>query len=345
MAASKFADGKLKDQGAIDLIKQQLAAFDKFIDAGQGLSQQEEQGSNAMYAVVGATGNTGRAVVKELKALGENPVCVVRNADKAKEVLGADTKTAIAELDDRAGLEKALAGSKRVFIVTGHNPKSDVQQINVIDAAKAAGAEYIVKVSGGRDVIGPNVESVNGQAHYKIEEHLKKTGLQWCILSPGLFMQNIMGQAANIKNDGKIIQPWPKDLPVALIDVRDTGALGARVLREPAKHNGKLYTFTGVEHDVRRVRQGDRRDDRQADHLRGDHAGAGGSGDEVAQHAGLAGRAPGLDRAGRRQGRVLEGEHPADPRHRRPRADHDEAVRAGLQGRVQLSSIESAYGG
>ena len=131
-----------------------------------------------MYAVVGATGNTGRAVVKELKGLGENPVCIVRNADKAKEVLGADTKTAVAELDDRAGLQKALAGAKRVFIVTGHNPKSDEQQINVIEAAKAAGAEYIVKVSGGRDVIGPNVESVNGQAHYKIEEHLKKSGLQ-----------------------------------------------------------------------------------------------------------------------------------------------------------------------
>ena len=111
------------------------------------------------------------------------------------------------------------------------NPKSDEQQINVIEAAKAAGAEYIVKVSGGRDVIGPNVESVNGQAHYKIEEHLKKSGLKWCILSPGLFMQNIMGQAASIKNDGKIIQPWPKDLPVALIDVRDTGALARAAAR------------------------------------------------------------------------------------------------------------------
>jgi uncharacterized protein YbjT (DUF2867 family) len=199
-----------------------------------------------MYAVIGATGNTGRAVVKELKGLGENPVCVVRNADKARDVLGADTKTAIAELDDRAAMQKALAGAKRVFIVTGHNPKSAEQQINVIDAAKAAGAEYIVKVSGGRDVVGPNVESVNGQAHYQIEEHLKKSGLQWCILSPGLFMQNILGQAANIKNDSKIVQPWPKDLSVALIDVRDTGALGARVLREPAKHAGKLYSFTGV---------------------------------------------------------------------------------------------------
>ena len=199
-----------------------------------------------MYAVVGATGNTGRAVVKELKSLGENPVCVVRNAEKAKDVLGADTKIALAELGDRSGMEEALAGAKRVFIVTGHNPQSAEQQINVIDAAKAVGAEYVVKVSGGRAVTGPDVESVNGRAHYQIEEHLKTCGLQWCVLSPGLFMQNMLAQAANIKNEGKIIQPWAPDVPVALIDVRDTGALGARVLRDPGTHAGKVYSFSGA---------------------------------------------------------------------------------------------------
>jgi uncharacterized protein YbjT (DUF2867 family) len=198
-----------------------------------------------MYAVVGATGNTGRAVVKELEGLGEKPVSIVRNADKAREVLGSSAKIAIAELDDRAGMTKALAGAKRVLIVTGHNPSSAAQQINVIEAAKAAGAEYIVKISGGRAVTGPNVESVNGRAHFEIEEHLKSCGLRWCILSPGLFMQNMLAQAANIKQ-GKIVQPWPKDLSVALIDVRDTAALGARVLRDPGKHAGKLYSFTGA---------------------------------------------------------------------------------------------------
>ena len=60
-----------------------------------------------MIAVVGATGNTGRAVVKELQGLGQNPVCIVRNADKAREVLGANAKTAVAELTDRGALEKA----------------------------------------------------------------------------------------------------------------------------------------------------------------------------------------------------------------------------------------------
>src|SRR4026208_1303371 len=107
-----------------------------------------------MYAVVGATGNTGRAVVKELEGLGEKPISVVRNADKAREVLGSSAKIAVAELDDRAGMTKALAGAKRVYIVTGHNPSSAAQQINVIEAAKAAGAEYVVKISGGRAATG-----------------------------------------------------------------------------------------------------------------------------------------------------------------------------------------------
>ena len=54
-----------------------------------------------MIAVIGATGNTGRAVVKELQGLGENPVCVVRNADKASEVLVPNAKVVVAELTDR----------------------------------------------------------------------------------------------------------------------------------------------------------------------------------------------------------------------------------------------------
>jgi uncharacterized protein YbjT (DUF2867 family) len=123
-----------------------------------------------MYAVFGATGNTGRATVRELQALGEDPLCIVRNPTKAREVLGADAKTAVAEVTDRPAMEKALKGIKRVFVVTGHNPQADEQQINILEAAKAAGVEFFVKVSGGRDVVGPNVESIVGRGHYAVEE-------------------------------------------------------------------------------------------------------------------------------------------------------------------------------
>jgi uncharacterized protein YbjT (DUF2867 family) len=199
-----------------------------------------------MIAVVGATGNTGRAVVKELKALGQDPVCVVRNAEKAREVLGPDARTALAELTDRAALEQALQGVTRVFVVTGHNPQMAEQQNNVLDAALKAGAKYLVRVSGGRAVVGPDAESVVGRGHHAVEERLRASGIGWVILRPGMFMQNTLAQAALIKSDSKMVLPFAKDLPLAFTDVRDTGAVGARILIDPATHAGKTYEFTGA---------------------------------------------------------------------------------------------------
>lgn len=199
-----------------------------------------------MIAVVGATGNTGRAVVKELVALGENPVCIVRNADKARDVLGPDAKIAIAELNDPPALEKALAGVKRVFVVTGHNPQMTEQQNNVLDAALKAGAEVLVRVSGNEKLITADSPSVVGRGHHAVEERLKASGIKWVILRPGLFMQNTLGQAALIKNDSKMALPFAKDLPIAFTDVRDTGAVGARILVDPQPHVGKIYAYTGT---------------------------------------------------------------------------------------------------
>jgi NAD(P)H dehydrogenase (quinone) len=199
-----------------------------------------------MIAVVGATGNTGRAVVKELKQLGHNPICVVRNPDKAREVLGGDTRTVVAELTDRPALEKALKGVTSVFVVTGHNPNMLEQQNNVLDAALEAGVQYLVRVSGSRFLIIPDSPSIIGRGHYAIEERLRGSGMKWVILRPGLFMQNTFTQAASIKNDSKIVLPFAADLPLAFIDVRDTGAVGARVLLDPVPHLGKIYEFTGV---------------------------------------------------------------------------------------------------
>ena len=199
-----------------------------------------------MIAVVGATGNTGRAVVKALKALGQDPICIVRNAQKAREVLGPDAKTAVAELTDRPALEQALKGVTSVFVVTGHNPQMVEQQNNVLDAALQAGVTYLVRVSGNRQLITPDSGSVIGRGHYAIEERLRASGIKWVILRPGLFMQNTFAAAASIKNDGKIAQPFTADLPLAFIDVRDTGAVGAHVLLDPAPHVGKIYEFTGA---------------------------------------------------------------------------------------------------
>jgi NAD(P)H dehydrogenase (quinone) len=199
-----------------------------------------------MIAVVGATGNTGRAVVSELTRLGHAPVCVVRNADKARDVLGSGAKTAIAELTDRPALDRALKGVASVFVVTGHNPNMVEQQTTVLEAALDAGVQHFVRVSGSRFFLLPDSPSVIGRSHYAIEDRLRRSGINWVILRPGFFMQNILGQAASIKNDNKIVLPFAADLPLAFVDVRDTGAVGARILIDPTPHTGKVYEFTGA---------------------------------------------------------------------------------------------------
>ena len=200
-----------------------------------------------MIAVVGATGNTGRAAYKELRALGENPLCIVRNPDKAREVLGADAKVVVAEITDRAALEKALRGATRVFVVTGHNPQSGEQQINILEAAKAAGVQHFVKVSGAKAISSPDSDTPVGRGHYAVEQAMMKSGLGWTILRPGLFMQNTFAQAALIKNEGKMALPFAADLPIPFIDTRDSGALGARVVRDAKSYAGQTIEYTGVQ--------------------------------------------------------------------------------------------------
>ena len=173
-------------------------------------------------------------------------MCIVRNADKAREVLGPDAKTALVELMDRAGLEKALQGTESVFVVSGPNPNMVEQESNVLDAALKAGTQYLVRVSGGRAVAVKDSESVVGRSHYEIEQKLRASGIKWVILRPNLYMQNVFAQAASIKNDSKMVLAYAKDLPLALIDVRDTGAVGARILIDPAPHAGKTYEFSGA---------------------------------------------------------------------------------------------------
>src|SRR5262249_26568035 len=80
-------------------------------------------------------------------------------------------------------------------------------------------------VGGSRPLAKADSESLVGRGHAAIEERLKASGIKWVILRPGPFMQNVLGQAASIKTDSRMVLPFAKDLPVALIDVRDTAAI------------------------------------------------------------------------------------------------------------------------
>ena len=119
-------------------------------------------------AVVGATGNTGRAVVKELKALGQNPVCVVRNADKAREVLGADAKIASPNWPTSRAGESAARGRKPF-----RRDRPQSADGRAAEQRARRGAQSRRQISGAgrrrRAVAVADSESVVGRGHAAIE--------------------------------------------------------------------------------------------------------------------------------------------------------------------------------
>ena len=189
------------------------------------------------------------------------------------------------------------------------------QQNNVLDAARKAGVKYLVRVSGGAAVAFADSPSVVGRGHLAIEERLKGSGIGWTILKPGLFMQNIFGQAAGIKNDGKLVAPSARrPCRIAFIDVRDTGAVGARILIDPAPHAGKTYEFTGKPTTFGAIRRGVRASARPARCLRAGDARTERAGDEARGMPDWLVDASRRHRQSVGDRRLLHREHQADPR-------------------------------
>ena len=197
-----------------------------------------------MIGVIGGTGLTGRTVVAALQAKGADFRCLVRDPAAAAETLGGDVELVQADVSDAASIETGLAGCDKLFLLTGHSPVMGEQQIGAIEAAKRAGVKHVVKLSGGDAVVKEDTPALVMRAHWEIEQALKASGLEWTILRPGFFMQNFLNMAGMVKGQGKVMMPVPADVPVGMIDVRDTGDVAAAVLTGDG-HNGKSYVLAG----------------------------------------------------------------------------------------------------
>ena len=163
-----------------------------------------------------------------------------------------------------------------------------------------------MRVSGSRFLIVPDLPSIIGRGHYAIEERLLGSGVKWVILRPGLFMQNTFTQAASIKNDSKIVLPFAADLPLAFIDVRDTGAVGARVLLDPMPTWQNLRIHWSPE-QFRRICRCVLTGIGPQDHLCCGYSRAGRAGDEGTRDAGLANHPPTHRRANSSEGWAFYG--------------------------------------
>lgn len=197
----------------------------------------------AMVLVTGATGSTGSAVLEQLLRRDVAVrVMVRRDSDVARfRALGAEV--AVADFDDASASAAALAGARRVYLVTPSSEHAEAQQRRFAELAVEAGVEHIVKLSQ----LGANESSPVRflRWHAAVEGHIRQLGAGYTFLRPNLFFQGLFAFAPTIARDGRFYAPIG-DARVSAVDVRDIAAVAAAALTEPDHgHEGKTHTITG----------------------------------------------------------------------------------------------------
>lgn len=194
-----------------------------------------------MFGVVGATGQTGAKVVRQLVARRAPVRAIVRDAVAAQAALGDGVEIVAADLTDPAAARRALDGVRHVYVGLGRAPDLfELEQV-VVDAARAVGVRQYVKCSG--ITVGVDRRSRIQQQHGALED-LVRAQVPWTILAPSFFMQNFVGLAGAIHGG---VLPMPTGAARAgLIDVDDVVAAAVAVLGDEA-HLGHRYQLTGPE--------------------------------------------------------------------------------------------------
>ena len=194
-----------------------------------------------MILVTGGTGMVGGDVVRLLSQQGVVARALVRNPQKAPDLRGITWVTG--DLAKPETLPAAFEGAQTLFLVSSIGEDTVALQHNAIEAARDAGVTHIVKLSafGATD----HSKAPICLWHYQIEQEMQASGLDWTILRPHHFMQNLLTQTQYIINDG-VVYSASGDGKIPYIDARDIAAVAVVTFTQPG-HRGKIYVITGRE--------------------------------------------------------------------------------------------------
>ncbi|WP_449477337.1 NmrA family NAD(P)-binding protein [Streptomyces abikoensis] len=180
--------------------------------------------------VLGATGKTGRRVVRTLRAAG----VTVRAASRSGEVRFDWTEPAT-----WAG---ALAGASAVYLIAPDEGYEAVPRF--VARAVAAGVRRFVALSGsGIEHVGEDF----GRGMAAAEDAVRASGAEWAVVRPTNFFQNFDEDLwRQPLLDGRLALPIG-DVPEPFIDADDVAEVAALLLTRPrSEHDDGVYEISGA---------------------------------------------------------------------------------------------------
>ena len=196
-----------------------------------------------MIAVTGASGKLGRLVLDGLLKVvrPDQLVAIVRTPEKAARFTAQGVQVRHGDYDKPHTLAPALAGVKRLLLVSGMDMGRRVQQHRaVIEAAKAADVELLAYTS----VLRADSSTLPIAEEHKVtEDLLRGSGVPYVILRNGWYIENYTERLAMPLQYGAFMGAAQSGR-IAAASREDYAAAAVAVLTAD-EHRGKTYELAG----------------------------------------------------------------------------------------------------
>lgn len=214
--------------------------------------------------VVGATGQTGREIVKQLTQKNIAVKALVRNLETGKELLPPEVELLVGDVLKPEGLEQALTDCNVLLCATGAKPSLDPTgpyQVdyqgtkNLVNAAKNKGIEHFVIVSSlcvSKFFHPLNLFWLILFWKKQAEKYIQQSGLTYTIVRPGGLKtadnsDQIVMSSADTLFDGSIPRPKVAQVCVeALFEPAAKNKIVEIVAKPDAQHQSWSELFSQV---------------------------------------------------------------------------------------------------
>ena len=194
-----------------------------------------------MIFITTGGGKVGQHVVTQLAQKKVPARAGFHSQAKAAEARETGIEAVVLDFESPESLAAGFRGIDTMFLVSPGTPDQGRHEENLIVEAKRVGVKRLVKLSGK---INDHETGGFSQWNRDAEQRIKESGIPYTILRANYFMQNLFGNAEQIKRGAFTNGPAAKR--IALIDTRDIATVAVAALTDEG-HAGKTYDLNGPE--------------------------------------------------------------------------------------------------
>jgi uncharacterized protein YbjT (DUF2867 family) len=187
---------------------------------------------NAMYVILGASGNTGSIIANSLLLKGEKVRVVGRDNGRLQSFVGKGAEAFTADLTDSAALAKAFRGARAAYLILPPiNSREDQERQSdaIAKAVKESGLRHAVYLSSYGAHVPEGTGPVTG-LHSSEQKLNAISDLNVLHLRAAYFMENNLAAIDMIHGMGLFGHALLPDLKLPMIATRDVGNYAAQRL-------------------------------------------------------------------------------------------------------------------